>query len=400
MDQPFSWIDRELEVLENEGLLRTPKAIDVLPGGKCRYDGRVLDDFAGNDYLGLSQDSRVKQAAINAIVESGTSATASPATSGRHRWMVELEERLADFEQTESALVFPTGYAANLATLVALADSETTVFCDRFNHASLVDGCRLSGGRLRVFRHTELDRLESELKRLNDSGRRLIVTDSVFSMDGDLAPLTELSELSRRYNAILVVDEAHGTGVFGNNGEGVCDQLEISTDHLVKIGTLSKALGSQGGFVVGGRSLMTWIWNRGRNLMYSTGLAPANCAAASQAIEILQTEPALREKLWQNCNVFRQALRNQGIPVLEHSQGPIVPILGRTPESVLTSARHLIEQGFLVSAIRPPTVPNGTSRLRISLSAAHSELVLNRLATSLCQVQAVSIHHQPSLPTI
>ena len=385
---PRDWFTADLDDLERQHLRRQVRQIDPLPHGLCRVEGRVCQHFAGNDYLGLAQHPELSEAARRALLEHGVGAGASPLVAGYSRWHRELEQRLADFEQTEAALLFPTGYAANLGTIAALASRGDTVFCDRHNHACVVDGCRLSGARLRVYRHTQLDRLERELRDAKGARRRLIVTDAVFSMEGVVAPLAELAALAERYDALLVVDEAHGTGVWGPGGRGACAAAGVAERVPVRIGTLSKALGCLGGFVCGSQPLVDWLRNHARTQIYSTALPAAVCAAASRAVELLQANPNLPDQVWTVSNRLREGLSKLGLPSWPGSQGPIVPVLITDPERLLAIAEGLIERGQLVAAIRPPTVPRNTSRLRISLSAAHSPSAIDALLDALSQVAA------------
>ena len=379
----------ELAALESAGLRRGRRETRPLFGGACEIDGRRLWNFASNDYLGLAGDPRVVDAAQTALAEASVGASASALVAGRTPWHVRLEQALARFEGQEAAILFPTGYAANVGTIAALVDESDVVFCDRLNHASLIDGCRLSGAKLRVFRHSELETLERELHKAATFRRRLIVTDAIFSMDGDVAPLRELCGLAERFEADVLVDEAHGTGVFGEQGRGVCEQLCVEDRVAVRVGTLSKAIGTLGGFVAGPQSLVDWLWNKARPQVFSTALPPAICAAAVTAIEIIRSEPERRSKLWQNSDFVRRELAQLKIDVSLDSVGPIIPIPLGDPDAAVAAQRKLEERGCLVAAIRPPTVPQGTSRLRISLSAAHDELALKTLVAALLEVLSV-----------
>ena len=393
----------ELEALTSAGLRRGRRVVRPLPGGACEIDGRRLWNFASNDYLGLAADPRVAEAAQAALSDAGVGARASALVTGRTEWHARLEQALARFEGQEAAMLFPTGYAANVGTIAALIEDDDVVFCDRLNHASLIDGCRLSGAKLRVFRHSELETLEREIQKSGGFRRRLIVTDAVFSMDGDVAPLRELCDLAERFDADVLVDEAHGTGVFGEHGRGVCEHLSVENRVAVRVGTLSKAVGTLGGFVAGPQTLIDWLWNKARPQVFSTALPPSICAAATAAIEIIQDEPELQAKLWQNSEFVRREMdavpRPSGSGRESHedraapsrsrygeSLGPIIPIMMGDPDAAVAAQRKLEECGCLVAAIRPPTVPQGTSRLRISLSAAHDEAALQNLVDALREV--------------
>lgn len=429
---PFPWMSEELAALESAGLRRARRVVRPLAGGACEINGRRLWNFASNDYLGLAADPRVVAAGQAALSETGVGSRASALVTGRTEWHARLEEALARFEGQEAAILFPTGYAANVGTIAALLDENDVVFCDRLNHASLIDGCRLSGAKLRVFRHANqyptglapvargilhdstsdgskrsdgvgqnpgttgaspvaemLAVLEHELSKSSEFRRRLIVTDAVFSMDGDVAPLRELCDLAERFEADVLVDEAHGTGVFGEHGRGVCEQLGVEDRVAVRVGTLSKAIGTLGGFVAGSRSLVDWLWNKARPQVFSTALPPSVCAAAAAAVEIIQSEPGLRQRLWKSCEFVRDELARRGIAVVANSTGPIIPILLGDPNIAVAAQRKLEERGCLVAAIRPPTVPQGMSRLRISLSAAHDESALKTLVAALHEVVSV-----------
>lgn len=386
MHRALSWLSSELNALDEAGLRRQRRAVRLLPNGACEIDGQRRWNFASNDYLGLAGDPRLAEAAQAALADSGVGARASALVAGRGPWHVKLEQTLARFEGQEAAILFPTGYAANVGTITALVGEADVVFSDRLNHASLIDGCRLSGAKLRVFRHTDLESLARELSKAAGCRRRLIVTDAVFSMDGDLAPLPELCQLAEQFNAELLVDEAHGTGVFGERGRGVCEQLGVEDRVAVRVGTLSKAVGALGGFVAGSRTLIDWLWNKARPQVFSTALPPAVCAAAATAVQLIEQEPQRRKTLWQHCEFVRMALTQANIPVWPNSVGPIIPIVLGDPDAAVAAQRALEERGCLVAAIRPPTVPHGTSRLRISLSAAHNEAALRELIDAMREV--------------
>ncbi len=368
----WSWLQTRLAEWDAAGLRRTRREVTPLPDGWCLLDGQRVRNYASNDYLGLAQSPVLRSAALAAVAESGVGATASALVCGRTPAHARLEAALAAFEQQPAALLFPTGMAANTGTLAALIDAEDTIYCDRLNHASLVDGCRLSGGKLRVYRHDRLDKLEDDLQRPQSTGRRWIVTDTVFSMDGTLASLPELCDLAERYQAAVIVDEAHGTGVFGPQGRGVCALQQVEERVAVRIGTLSKALGTQGGFVTGPVELIEYLWNSARTQMYSTALPPAICAAATAAVEHLQQHPELPLHLIERTTAFRAGLASHGIIPVEGSIGPIVPLVLGTPECAVQLASRLFARGFLVGAIRPPTVPRETARLRITLTLNQS----------------------------
>jgi 8-amino-7-oxononanoate synthase len=382
----LGWIDGELEKLDRAHLRRHRRNVTPLPGARCAVDGRELVNFASNDYLNLAADPRVVAAAQHALAESGAGSRASALVCGRTRWHAALEERLARFERQAAAVLFPTGFAANLGTICALVGRNDFVFGDQLNHASLIDGCRVSGATTETYDHHDLGALRAALRNAPVSGRRLIVTDSVFSMDGDFAPLPELCDLAERFNAMLLVDEAHATGVFGAQGRGVVELQGLEDRIAVRVGTLSKAVGTLGGFVAGSQSLVDWLWNRARPQVFSTALPPAVCAAAAQAIEIIAAEPERRHRLLQLAAGLRSRLVAAGINTPAGAVGPIVPVLLQTPEQSMQVARQLEQAGILVGAIRPPSVPPGTSRLRITLCSGHSSSDVDRLAETLIKI--------------
>jgi 8-amino-7-oxononanoate synthase len=382
-----SWIDDNLAHLRRGGLFRTRRPLQSAQGARIWLRGRELVNFASNDYLNLASDPRLAQAAARAARRYGCGAGASPLVSGHLPPLRRLERALARFEGTESALVFSSGFAANLAVITSLIDSDDAVFSDALNHASLIDGCRLSRACIYIYQHTDTTHLENLLQlHARQARRRLIVSDTVFSMDGDLAPVAELLDLARRYDCLLLLDEAHATGVLGERGRGVTELLLPSSppdsDCIIKIGTLSKAFGSQGGFVCGSRRLITWLVNRARPYIFSTALAPISAAAAHRALRIAIDEPERRRHVLALAERLRQRLGALGFPE-PRSRCQIVPLLVGHARAAVQLSRDLEKQGLLVPAIRPPSVPHGTARLRISLTAGHTEADVLRLADAL-----------------
>jgi 8-amino-7-oxononanoate synthase len=369
--RPFDWVAAALDELRAEGLLRHKQVVTPRPGGRCVIEGREYVNFATNDYLDLAGDRRLAEAASQALQEAGVGARASGLVTGHTPWHQQLEERIARFEETEAAVLFPTGYAANLGALTSLAGRGDLVCGDRLNHASLIDGCRLCGATFRVYPHKDVHRLEHELDKHRSARRRLIVTDSLFSMDGDVAPLAELSDVAARHHAMLLIDEAHATGVVGRTGRGVAQSYNLEPGSCVRVGTLSKALGAQGGFAAGTRPVIDWLVNSARPQFFSTALSPPLCAAALRAFDIVDQEPQRRERLHRLCRQLREGLLREGISTTSEDFSPIVPVVVGDPQQAVNLSVSLRGRGFLVPAIRPPSVPRGTSRLRISVSAAH-----------------------------
>ncbi|HWE39778.1 MAG TPA: 8-amino-7-oxononanoate synthase [Isosphaeraceae bacterium] len=373
MPDPLAWLDVEADERARLELVRRRVTFEVTGPGRVRDGERELINFASNDYLGLANDPRLAAAARRAAEVEGWGAGASPLVSGWRRSHEALAVELAEFEGTEAALLFPTGFAANLGAVAALVGKGDAAYLDRLDHACLVAGAKAAGASVRVYPHHDIDRLESILMR--DSGRfrrSLIATDGVFSMDGDLAPLAGLADLADRFGAMLLVDEAHGTGVFGPDGRGATSECGVADRVQVRVGTLSKALGSIGGFVAGSGRLVDHVLHRAPSFVYSTALPPAAAAAAREALAIARAEPWRRDRARALGRRVAEALRRAGLDVGPIA-GPIVPVVVGDPARALSLSRSLRDRGLLVPAIRPPTVPRGTSRLRISLSAAHAE---------------------------
>ncbi len=362
---------QELENLADQDLRRRLTIVEEgLPGGRVRVAGRVLLNLSSNDYLGLSQDPRLIAAAREAAARWGVGAGASRLVVGHLALHEEVEAGLAAFKGTEAAVIFSTGYMTNLGVISALVGPGDTVFCDRLNHASIYDGIKLAGATLARFPHRDMNRLEDLLKEASP-GKKLIITDSVFSVDGDLAPLPELVELKERHGAALMLDEAHATGVLGPKGAGLAEALGLSERVEVHMGTFSKALGSLGGFVAGDWRLIEYLHNRARSFIYSTAMPPPVLGAIAAALELVASEPERRAYLLEEAGKFRQGLTEAGFDILG-SETQIVPVLAGDNARTLSVAARLREEGLMAVALRPPTVPPGRARVRFSLSAAHS----------------------------
>lgn len=379
---PLSWIDEELAALGRQHLLRRRPAHAGPQSARLTVGGRELINFGSNDYLALAADPRLRAAASEAIARDGWGSGASPLVAGRAEVHRQLEERLAAFEGTEAALSFTSGYAANLGAIAALAGAGDVVFSDRKNHASIWDGCRLSRADVRVYPHNDCRRLAELLAEAGRYRRRLIVTDGLFSMDGDLAPLADLAELAERHEAMLMVDEAHATGVFGARGRGAAEHFGVEDRVHVRVGTLSKALGCSGGFVAGDRALIDWLVNRARPYVFSTAAPAATAAAALAALDVVRDEPQRRTALLDRARSLRGELRARGWNT-GASESQIVPLLVGDPQRALALSAKLFERGLFAPAIRPPTVPEGEALLRVSLTAGHTEEMIASLLESL-----------------
>ena len=353
---------------------RVRRCVEAVSTTECTLDGQRCLSFATNDYLGLTRHPKVV-AAFADIAATQAGAGASGLIAGRSPYHVRLEEVLAEFEGTESALLFPSGFAANFGTLTSLIGLRDAVFCDRENHASLIDGCRASVGKFFVYDRAELDRLRDAIqRRRQDYDAVFIVTDTVFSMDGTLADLPQLCDIADRCGAAVIVDEAHGTGVFGATGRGVCELQHVEGRISAKIGTLSKAIGCLGGFVAGSPTLCEWLWNTARSQFFSTALPPAVCAAAAAAVQVIRHEPERRRTLAARSMFARHLLQEAALEVITAPpDSPIIAVLLRDDELAVRVSRRLTANGYFIPAVRPPTVATGTSRLRMSLCCDHSE---------------------------
>ena len=381
----FETLAQELQNLAVRDLRRRLTEVEeVLPGGKVRVGGRVLLNLSSNDYLGLSQDPCLISAAQKAAARWGVGAGASRLVAGHLALHREVEDKLAVFKGTEAAVIFSTGYMANLGAIGALVGPGDTVFCDRLNHASIYDGIKLAGANLARFPHGDLGRLENLLQKAGP-GRRLIVTDTVFSVDGDLAPLKDLVDLKERHGAVLMVDEAHATGVLGPKGAGLAEELVLTPRVEVHMGTFSKALGSLGGYVAGDRRLIDYLHNRARSFIYSTALPPPVLGAIGAALDLVSQEPERRQYLLEEAKIFRETLAQAGFDLLG-SETQIVPVLVGENARTLEVAARLRERGLMAVAFRPPTVTPGRARVRFSLSAVHSRDDLSAARQAILEV--------------
>jgi len=370
-------IQDELQALKKQSLYRRLRRVENDQGPVLVLDGREVINLSSNNYLGLANHPALAAAAKEAIDRYGCGSGASRLISGNMALHEELEERLAEFKGTESALVFNSGFQANTGILSTLAGDGDVIFSDALNHASIIDGCRLSRARTVVYAHGDLDQLEAALKLAAQSRRRLIVTESIFSMDGDEAPLGGIVELAERHGAMVMVDEAHGTGLFGANGAGVVAKLGLGERVQVQMGTLGKALGGFGAYVAGSSALRELLINRCRSFIFTTSLPPAVMAMAIAAIDLVRREPERRETLWNNCRYLTENLRGLGLQA-GASASAILPLIIGDAGNCMKFSERLLERGVFAQGIRPPTVPPGTSRLRITVMATHTRAHLDR----------------------
>ena len=379
MDALADRLAQGLAALDREQLRRTRRLLDAAPPGLAAIGTRRLRNFASNDYLGFSRDPRLTLAAHAALDEFGTGAGASALVTGHLQAHEQAEQAFARFVSMPRALLFGSGYMANLGLLAALADRGTEIFGDRLNHAGLVDGALLSPATFTRYAHSDVGALEQALRR-STVPVRIVATDAVFSMDGDIAPLREVLGLCERYDAWLVLDDAHGIGVLGPQGRGTLASLGLASPRILLMATLGKALGGYGAFVAGPALAIEWLLQRARTYVFSTALPPAVAAVARAAVESLEQDDRPVRLLAERIAQFGRLTKSA-------SRTAIHPFIAGAPQAALAWSRALDERGFLVPAIRPPTVPQGTSRLRVSLSAAHSEADVAELAQALLETR-------------
>lgn len=397
--EPLSSYEKELEEFKNQNLYRKLRVLEDRTAVRVFYENRELTVFCGNDYLGLSHDARVIKALQQAAETHGVGSGASRLISGTSERHIKLEEKIARFKNTESALVYTAGYLANLGVLTALAGEKDRIVMDKLCHASLIDGARLSGAEIRVFPHLNYKRCEEIFQTpkrgqtqkgpfgsdpfWSGTGKTFLVSDTVFSMDGDLADIEKLIELKKKYKAFLILDDAHGTGVFGKRGSGVTEGFEPQIDMIT--GTLSKAIGAVGGYAACSKTLKEYLINTSRSFIFATSLPSSLCAAAEASLHIIEEEPALRQKLWDHVKLLYQGLKDLKIPVPE-TLSPIIPILIGSEKEAVRISEALLEKGFLVPAIRTPTVAKGKARLRVTLSAKHEKKDINQFLQCLAKI--------------
>ena len=381
MGQQANDIEERLEDIKDRGLYRRLRCVSGPQGPRVLLDGRPVLLLCSNNYLGLADHPRVREAAAEAAMRYGAGSGASRLISGNMTIHRRLEDRLTAFKGAEACLLFGSGFLANAGVVSALAGEGDVVFSDSLNHASIIDGCRLSRAETFVYDHCDTDHLEWGLRQAEGRGA-LIVTDGVFSMDGDLAPLPEIVELAQRYDARVMVDEAHGTGCVGPGGRGLVAEFGLEDEVDVIVGTLGKALGSYGAYVLCDKPMAKYLINTARTLIFSTALPPPAVAAAMASLELLREQPRRVEKLQRNSAVLRAALADQGMQV-EPGETPIVPLIVGDAQAAVSASERALERGVFAQAIRPPTVPAGTSRLRLAVMASHTKSELREAAETL-----------------
>lgn len=377
----LDWIDAELDRLASADLLRNRVTRSGKLGPHIVIDGQRYISFASNDYLGIAADPAIPEVVARTVMQGGWGSGASPLIVGRSALHVELERRLAALVEKQSSLLFPTGFAANTGTIPALVGKSDVIFSDAKNHASIIDGCRLSGAKIVVYPHADVRALQTLIAEHTSSRRRLIVTDGLFSMDGDVAPIADLVQVARDHDAMLMVDEAHAIGVIGPGGSGICADAGVSDEVDVMVGTLSKSLGSHGGFAAGSEKLVQHLANRARSYVFSTAGPVAAAATALTALRIMRDEPARREHVLKLADQVREQLKQQGW-MLGSGQHQIVQVIvGEAAQAIELSAK-LRNRRFWIPCIRPPTVPAGEACLRLSLSSSHTPPMIENLVNA------------------
>ena len=379
------WLDTECAALEQAGLRRHLRTVMSAPTGTIHLDGRDVVLLGSNNYLGLSTHPQVIAAAIEATRTFGTGASGSRLISGNSELYTTLEANLAKTKNTEAALVFSSGYTANTSIIPVLAGEDDLILSDALNHASIIDGCRLSRATKKVYRHCDVEHLASLLSESTAFRRRLIVTDGVFSMDGDIAPLPDIYEVATQYEAMLLVDDAHGFGVLGKDGNGTVAHFGLEGTNIIRMGTLSKAVGALGGYIAGSRVLVELLINKARGFIFTTGLPPATLAAANAALDVIRSSPELRQRLFSHAKYLKTALANLGYTLLP-SETQILPVVLGTPQRTTSVANALLADGVFAPAIRPPAVPPDTSRLRLTVMATHTEAEIQQAIAGFAAV--------------
>ena len=373
MTDKLTWIDEELNNLHDGGLYNNIRTLGSPQGAWLVVDGVKTINFCSNNYLGLANHPRIVAAAKKAMEKYGVGPGAVRTIAGTMDLHVKLDQRLAEFKGVESAITFQSGFTANTGTIPALVGKEDVIFSDRLNHASIIDGCRLSGAKIIAYKHCDTEDLDAQLKEHRANFRRaMVITDGVFSMDGDVAPLDKIYEVSKNYAAILMVDDAHGEGVLGTGGRGIVDHFGLHGKVDVEVGTMSKAFGVMGGVVAGNPKVVEWLHQRGRPFLFSSAMTIPDVAACIESINMLEESTELVDKLWANTDYFKTEMRNLGFDTGE-SVTPITPVmLGEAPLAQQFS-RELFEAGVFGMALGFPTVPRGKARIRVMISAAHEQ---------------------------
>ncbi|RAO98731.1 2-amino-3-ketobutyrate CoA ligase [Petrotoga sp. 9PW.55.5.1] len=370
----YDQLKEELKNLDDSGLLITIRTLETPQGAWINVDGKKVLNMCSNNYLGLANDKRLKEAAIKAIKDWGVGPGAVRTIAGTMKIHEELEKKLAEFKKVESTLVVQSGFNANQAVIPTIAKEEDGILSDELNHASIIDGIRLSKAKRYIWKHKDLNSLEEKLKEAQKDNcrRKLIITDGVFSMDGDIAPLPGIVELAKKYEALVMIDDAHGEGVLGEGGRGIADHFNLTDEVDIEIGTLSKAFGVVGGFIAGKKVLIDYLRQQARPFLFSSSLSPAETAAALEATKTLSESDNLVKKLWENARYFQSKIKEMGYDI-GGTQTPITPVMIYDEKKTKEFSTKLYEEGIFASAIVYPTVPKGKARIRVMISASHSK---------------------------
>jgi glycine C-acetyltransferase len=372
LDTKTQWLEGEIASLKEQGLFNTIRTIDSPMDARIVVDGKQVINFCANNYLGLANHPRLKEAAKRAIDKYGIGPGAVRSIAGTMSLHVELERRLAEFKHAEAVITLQSGFTANLATIPALVGKGDVIFSDQLNHASIIDGCRLSRATIVSYVHNDMDDLRRKIAETTEYGRRIIISDGVFSMDGDIAPLPELYEIAREHNILLMVDDAHGEGVLGRGGRGIVDHFGLHGKVDIEVGTMSKAFGVVGGIVAGKQIIIDWLRQRGRPFLFSSAMTVPDAAACLEAVDMLESSDELVQRLWSNAEFIKRELQTLGFDIGQ-SATPIVPLMLGEASLAQQFSRRLFEEGVFAMAIGFPTVPRGKARIRVMNTAAHSQ---------------------------
>jgi glycine C-acetyltransferase len=388
---PLSYLSDQLNELKNKGTYFRLRVLEDEQAPECTFDGKHLINLASNNYLGLTTHPKLREAALEATRKYGVGSGAVRTIAGTMKIHMVLEEKIARFKNVEASVVFQSGFTANSGTVSAVLGKEDFIISDELNHASIIDGARLSRAKILVFRHKDVAHAEEQLKSIaNQPGRKLLITDGVFSMDGDIAPLPALCDVAEKYGAIMMVDDAHASGVLGKNGRGTIDHFGMHGRVDIQVGTLSKSIGALGGYVCGTRDLIEFLYHRGRPFLFSTSHPPSVAATCIAAFEVLEQEPERIEKLWENTRYFKKELGNLGFDIggrnTPKSETPITPIIVGEGRLAMEFSRELFKEGVMATGIAFPTVPEGKARIRTIMSATHTRAELDKALEVLGRV--------------
>lgn len=377
MIDKLQWVRDELNSLHQQGLYNNIRTIDSAQGAWLTVDGKHVLNFCSNNYLGLANDERLRKAAQTAIDRYGVGPAAVRTIAGTLTLHQKLEERLAKFKGVAATISFQSGFSANLGTVAGLVSKEDVIFSDELNHASIIDGCRLSGARIIRYGHNDAQSLEDQIKQAGAYHRALVITDGVFSMDGDIAPLPQLVQVAESHNLLLMVDDAHGEGVLGRGGRGIVDHFGLHGHVDIEVGTLSKAFGVVGGYVAASTEIVEWLRQRGRPFLFSSAVTAADAAACLAAVDILEASTERVDKLWENTRYFKQEMKRLGFDTGQ-SETPITPVMLGEAELAQQFSRRLFDNGVFAMSIGFPTVARGKARIRVMISASHERVDLDR----------------------